>query len=55
MSSIDLGSAGDDEERPKIRRLNRLPIFFFIGLVLMYFIPIRKAIRAVGNVEPTVV
>lgn len=30
-------------------------IFFFIGLVLMYFIPIRKAIRAVGNVEPTVV
>jgi MFS transporter, UMF1 family len=30
-------------------------IFFLIGLVLMYFIPIRKAIRAVGNEEPTVV
>lgn len=35
MSSIDLGSAGDDEERPKIRRLNRLPIFFFIGLIVI--------------------
>lgn len=29
-------------------------IFFAIGLVLMYFIPIRKAIRAVGNEEPAV-
>ncbi|NTB87809.1 IncP-type conjugal transfer protein TrbI [Agrobacterium tumefaciens] len=35
MSSIDLGSAEDAEERPKIRRLNRLPIFFFIGLIVI--------------------
>ncbi|TNM59834.1 IncP-type conjugal transfer protein TrbI [Aliirhizobium smilacinae] len=35
MSSINLGSAEDAEERPKIRRLNRLPIFFFIGLIVI--------------------
>lgn len=35
MSSIDLGSAGDDDDRPKIRRLNRVPIFFFIGLIVI--------------------
>jgi UMF1 family MFS transporter len=29
-------------------------IFFFVGLVLMYFVPVRKAIRAVGNPEPAV-
>ncbi len=31
-----------------------LAVFFFIGLVLMYFVPVRKAIRAVGNPEPAV-
>ncbi|MCW8060154.1 IncP-type conjugal transfer protein TrbI [Agrobacterium tumefaciens] len=35
MSSIDLGSTEDGDEQPKIRRLNRLPIFLFIGLVVM--------------------
>jgi UMF1 family MFS transporter len=32
-----------------------LVIFFLIGLVLIYFVPVRRAIRAVGNPEPTVV
>ena len=36
MSSIDL-NAGPDEDRPKIRRLNRLPIFIFIGLAVVFF------------------
>lgn len=36
MSSIDL-NAGPDEDRPKIRRLNRLPIFIFIGLAVLFF------------------
>jgi UMF1 family MFS transporter len=31
-----------------------LVIFFFVGLVLMFFVPVRKAIRAVGNPEPTI-
>ncbi len=31
-----------------------LVIFFFVGIVLMFFVPVRKAIRAVGNPEPTV-
>jgi MFS transporter, UMF1 family len=31
-----------------------LVIFFFVGLVLMFFVPVRKAIRAVGNPEPSV-
>ncbi|MBC6450671.1 MFS transporter [Actinokineospora xionganensis] len=31
-----------------------LVIFFFIGLVLMYFVPIRRAIQAVGNPEPAI-
>ncbi len=31
-----------------------LVIFFFVGLVLMFFVPVRKAIRAVGNPEPAV-
>ena len=35
MSSIDLGSAGDDDDRPKIRRLNRVPVYFFIGLIVI--------------------
>lgn len=30
-------------------------IFFFVGLVLLYFLPVRKAIRAAGNQEPTIV
>jgi UMF1 family MFS transporter len=29
-----------------------LVIFFFVGLVLLSFVPVRKAIRAVGNPEP---
>jgi MFS transporter, UMF1 family len=29
-------------------------IFFAVGLVLMYFIPVRRAIQAVGNKEPAV-
>lgn len=29
-----------------------LVVFFFVGLVLMFFVPIRRAIRAVGNPEP---
>ncbi|MBM7775050.1 UMF1 family MFS transporter [Actinokineospora baliensis] len=29
-----------------------LVVFFAIGLVLMYFVPVRKAIRAAGNPEP---
>lgn len=29
-----------------------LVIFFFVGLVLMYFVPVRRAIQAVGNPEP---
>lgn len=35
MSSIDLGSAGDNEWEPKIRRLNRLPIIIFIGIIVV--------------------
>jgi UMF1 family MFS transporter len=31
-----------------------LVVFFFIGLVLMFFVPVRRAIRAVGNPEPAV-
>ncbi|MGH3760113.1 MFS transporter [Actinophytocola sp.] len=31
-----------------------LVIFFLVGLVLMSFFPVRKAIRAVGNSEPAV-
>ncbi|HWM03681.1 MAG TPA: MFS transporter [Actinophytocola sp.] len=31
-----------------------LVIFFFIGLVLMFFVPVRRAIQAVGNPEPSV-
>lgn len=31
-----------------------LVVFFFIGLVLMFFVPVRKAIRAVGNPVPAV-
>jgi UMF1 family MFS transporter len=31
-----------------------LVIFFFVGLVLMFFVPVRRAIRAVGNPEPAV-
>ncbi|HET9141600.1 MFS transporter [Actinophytocola sp.] len=31
-----------------------LVVFFFAGLVLMYFVPVRRAIRAVGNPEPAV-
>jgi UMF1 family MFS transporter len=29
-----------------------LVVFFAVGLVLMFFVPIRRAIRAVGNPEP---
>ena len=29
-----------------------LVVFFFAGLVLMYFVPVRRAIQAVGNPEP---
>jgi MFS transporter, UMF1 family len=32
-----------------------LVIFFFVGLVLMFFVPVRRAIQAVGNPEPTIV
>jgi MFS transporter, UMF1 family len=31
-----------------------LVVFFLVGLVLLYFVPIRKAIRAAGNPEPAV-
>jgi UMF1 family MFS transporter len=31
-----------------------LVIFFFVGLVLMWFVPVRRAIRAVGNPEPKI-
>ncbi len=31
-----------------------LVVFFFVGLVLMFFVPARRAIRAVGNPEPAV-
>ncbi len=31
-----------------------LVVFFFIGLVLMFFVPVRRAIQAVGNPEPAV-
>jgi UMF1 family MFS transporter len=31
-----------------------LVVFFFIGLVLMFFVPVRRAIQAVGNPEPKV-
>lgn len=36
MSSIDL-NAGPDDGPPKIRRLNRLPIFIFIALAVIFF------------------
>ena len=38
MSSLDLspGAEGGDE-KPKIRRLNKLPVFLFIGLVVLFF------------------
>ncbi len=32
-----------------------LIIFFVLGFVLLYFVPVRRAIRAVGNPEPTLV
>ncbi|MPZ79412.1 MAG: MFS transporter [Actinophytocola sp.] len=31
-----------------------LVVFFAVGLVLMFFVPVRRAIRAVGNPEPAV-
>jgi UMF1 family MFS transporter len=31
-----------------------LVIFFLVGLILIYFVPVRRAIRAVGNPEPAV-
>ncbi|MDQ3578350.1 MAG: MFS transporter, partial [Actinomycetota bacterium] len=31
-----------------------LVIFFLVGLVLLYFVPVRRAIQAVGNPEPRV-
>lgn len=31
-----------------------LVVFFFVGLVLMFFVPIRRAIQAVGNPEPSI-
>lgn len=31
-----------------------LVIFFAVGLVLMFFVPVRRAIRAVGNPEPAI-
>jgi UMF1 family MFS transporter len=31
-----------------------LVIFFFIGLVLMHFVPVRRAIAAAGNPEPAI-
>jgi UMF1 family MFS transporter len=31
-----------------------LVVFFFVGLVLMFFVPVRRAIQAVGNPEPSV-
>jgi UMF1 family MFS transporter len=31
-----------------------LVVFFFVGLVLMFFVPVRKAIQAVGNPEPKI-
>ncbi|MFL6122815.1 MFS transporter [Actinophytocola sp.] len=31
-----------------------LVVFFFVGLVLMFFVPVRRAIRAVGNPEPSI-
>jgi UMF1 family MFS transporter len=31
-----------------------LVVFFFVGLVLMFFVPVRRAIQAVGNPEPAV-
>jgi UMF1 family MFS transporter len=31
-----------------------LVVFFFVGLVLMFFVPVRRAIQAVGNPEPKV-
>lgn len=35
MSSIDFESDGPEGERPKIRRLNRLPIFIFIAIIVV--------------------
>jgi MFS transporter, UMF1 family len=31
-----------------------LVVFFLVGLVLMFFVPARRAIRAVGNPEPAI-
>ncbi|HEY0448146.1 MFS transporter [Actinophytocola sp.] len=31
-----------------------LVVFFFVGLVLMFFVPVRRAIQAVGNPEPAI-
>ena len=31
-----------------------LVVFFAVGLVLMFFVPVRRAIRAVGNPEPAI-
>jgi MFS transporter, UMF1 family len=31
-----------------------LVIFFLLGLVFMFFVPVRRAIRAVGNPEPAI-
>ena len=32
-----------------------LILFFVLGFVLLYFVPVRRAIKAVGNPEPTLV
>jgi UMF1 family MFS transporter len=31
-----------------------LVVFFFVGLILMFFVPVRRAIQAVGNPEPAI-
>lgn len=38
MSSLDLSpAAANGDDKPRIRRLNKLPVVFFIGLVVLFF------------------
>ncbi|MGI2036329.1 IncP-type conjugal transfer protein TrbI [Rhizobium panacihumi] len=57
MSSIDLGSAGDNEGEPKIRRLNRLPIIIFISIIVILVVVViwgmsQRGLMGGGGAQP---
>ena len=58
MSSLDLSPGAEGGGgKPKIRRLNKLPVFLFIGLVVLFFgviiwgLSIRGLNRSGGAIE----